>query len=297
METNRPVIVVTGATGQQGSAVIRHLPRQFHVRAITRDVSKPAAKALAAQGVEVVSADLMDRASLERAFAGATGVFGVTNFWDGMAQGKPVGADGEVRQGKNLVDAAKAAGVKHVVFSSAGQAYAWPSAVPHSRSKQEVERYLFDSKLPATVLRPAFFMENFNSPMMDFGARAREGRVELPIRAHQRLQLVATDDIGAFASLAFQRPQDYLGAAFDLAGDALTPGEVAAVFSKLLGKPVTSAADERAIPAIKQYSQEFGLMWEAFDSLGGNAFIPGLRALYPSLQTLEGFLRRTGWAR
>ncbi|MDX2015513.1 MAG: NmrA/HSCARG family protein [Myxococcaceae bacterium] len=297
MEPKRPVIVVTGATGQQGSAVIRHLPRHFHVRAVTRDVSKPAARALAAQDVEVVSADLLDRASLERAFAGATALFGVTNFWDGMASGKPLGADGEVRQGKNLVDAAKAAGVKHVVFSSAGQSFAWPSPVPHARSKQEVERYLLDSKLPATVLRPAFFMENYNSPMMDFGAKAREGRIELPIRAHQRLQMVSTEDIGAFAALAFGRPQDFVGAAFDLAGDALTPGEVAAVFSKVLGKPVASVADERAIPAIKQYSQEFGLMWEAFDSLGGDAFIPGLRALHPALESLETFLRRTGWGR
>lgn len=295
--TPRPLIVVTGATGQQGSAVIRHLPRHVQVRAVTRDVSKPAARELAALGVEVVAADLLDRASLERAFSGATGVFGVTNFWDGMAQGKPLGAEGEVKQGKNLVDAAKAAGVKHFVFSSAGQSFAWPSPVPHARSKQEVERYLFDSKLPSTVLRPAFFMENYNSPMMDFGAKAREGRVELPLRAHQRLQMVSTHDIGFFAALAFARPEAFVGSAFDLAGDALTPGEVAQVFSRVLGKPVASVADERAIPAIKQYSQEFGLMWETFDSLGGDAFLPGLRALHPALETLETFLRRTGWAR
>ncbi len=295
--TSRPLIVVTGATGQQGSAVLRQLSRRFAVRAVTRDTSKPAAKALAGLGAEVVAADLLDRASLERAFTGAFGVFGVTNFWDGMAQGKPLGAEGEVQQGKNLVDAAKAAGVQHLVFSSAGQSFAYPSPVPHARSKQEVERYLLDAKLSATVLRPAFFMENFNSPMMDFGAKAREGRIELPIRAHQRLQMVSTEDIGHFAALAFDRPDDFRGAAFDLAGDALTPPQVAAVFSKVMGKPVASVADERAIPAIKQFSAEFGLMWEAFDSLGGDAFLPGLRALHPGLESLEGFLRRTGWAR
>lgn len=292
----KPTIVVTGATGQQGSAVISHLPRQFHVKAITRDPNKPEGKALAAQGIEVVAADLLDKASLERAFAGAHGVFAITNFWDGMPSGKPLGADGEVKQGKNLVDAAKAAKVKHFVFSSSGQNFAYPSAVPHARSKQEVERYLLDSKLPATVLRPAFFMENYNSPMMDFGAKARAGTVELPIRAHQRLQMVSTTDIGHFAALAFERPEAFLGAAFDLAGDALTPGEVATVFSRVTGKPVKSVADEKAIPTIKQYSQEFGLMWEAFDTLGGDAFIPGLRALHPALENLEAFLRRTGWA-
>ncbi len=292
----KPTIIVTGATGQQGSAVISHLPRRFHVKALTRDPNKPEAKALSAQGIEVVAADLLDRASLERAFAGAHGVFAITNFWDGMASGKPLGADGEVKQGKNLVDAAKTAKVKHFVFSSSGQNFAYPSAVPHARSKQEVERYLLDSKLPATVLRPAFFMENYNSPMMDFGSKARAGTIELPIRAHQRLQMVSTTDIGHFAALAFSQPEAFVGAAFDLAGDALTPGDVAEVFSRVTGKPVKSVADEKAIPTIKQYSQEFGLMWEAFDSLGGDAFIPGLRALHPALENLETFLRRTGWA-
>lgn len=292
----KPTIVVTGATGQQGSAVISHLPRRFHVKAVTRDPNKPEGRALTAQGIEVVAADLLDKASLERAFSGAHGVFAITNFWDGMATGKPLGADGEVKQGKNLVDAAKAANVKHFVFSSSGQNFAYPSAVPHARSKQEVERYLLDSKLPATVLRPAFFMENYNSPMMDFGSKARAGTVELPIRAHQRLQMVSTTDIGHFAALAFERAEAFTGAAFDVAGDSLTPAEVAAVFSRVLGKPVKSVADEKAIPTIKQYSQEFGLMWEAFDSLGGDAFIPGLRALHPALENLETFLRRTGWA-
>lgn len=292
----RTTIVVTGATGQQGSAVINSLPRSVQIRAVTRDPRKPEAKALEARGIEVVAADLMDRASLERAFAGAHGLFAVTNFWDGMASGKPLGADGEVRQGKNLVDAAAAAKVAHVVFSSAGQSFAYPSPVPHARSKQEVERYLLNSKLPATVLRPAFFMENYNSPMMDFGAKARAGRVELPIRAHQRLQMVSTADIGHFAAMAFGRPESFIGAAFDIAGDSLTPSEVAAVFSRVTRKPVQSVADEKAIPAIKQFSEEFGLMWEAFDTLGGDAFLPGLRALHPALENLETFLRRTGWA-
>ncbi|MDP1922847.1 MAG: NmrA/HSCARG family protein [Myxococcales bacterium] len=295
--TSTPTIVVTGATGQQGGAVVKSLRRAFHVKAITRDPKKPEAQALTALGVEVVAADLLDRASLERAFTGAHGVFALTNFWDGMASGKPLGAEGEVKQGKNLVDAAKAAKVAHLVFSSVGSGYAWPSKVPHVVSKQEVERHLLDSKVPATVLRPAFFMENFNSPLMDFGAKAREGRLEIPIRAHQRLQLIGASDIGVFAALAFERPSDFIGAAFDLAGDSLTPGEMAAVFTKVMGKPVQSRADEKAIPAIRKFSEEFGAMWEAFDALGGDAFIPGLKALHPALENLEAFLRRTGWAR
>ena len=93
--TSTPTIVVTGATGQQGGAVVKSLRRSFHVKAITRDPKKPEAQALTKLGVEVVAADLLDRASLERAFAGAHGVFALTNFWDGMASGKPLGAEGQ----------------------------------------------------------------------------------------------------------------------------------------------------------------------------------------------------------
>lgn len=293
-ESTLPTIVVTGATGQQGGAVVRNLRRSFHVRALTRDPKK--AQSLAALGAEVVAGDMLDRGSLERAFAGAYGVFAVTNFWDGAASGKPLGADGEVRQGKNMIDAAKAAKVAHFVFSSVGSGYAWPSKVPHVLSKQEIERYLLDSQLPATVLRPAFFMDNFNSPMMDFGSKAKDGRLEIPIRAHQRLQLISAEDIGVFAALCFERRADFLGAAFDLAGEALTAGEMAAVFTRVMGRSVKSVADERAIAEIRKFSVEFAAMWEAFDQLGGDAFLPGLRALHPKLEGLEGFLRRTGWA-
>ncbi len=293
-QNTSPTIVVTGATGQQGGAVVRNLRRSFHVRAVTRDPKK--AQALTALGTEVVQADMLDRGSLERAFAGAHGVFAVTNFWDGAASGKPLGADGEVRQGKNMIDAAKAAKVAHFVFSSVGSGYAWPSKVPHVASKQEVERYLLDSQLPATVLRPAFFMDNFNSPMMDFGPKAKDGRLEIPIRAHQRLQMVSAEDIGVFAALCFERRADFLGAAFDLAGDGLSGSEMAVVFSRVMGRQVKSISDERAIPEIRKFSVEFAAMWEAFDQLGGDAFLPGLRALHPRLEGLESFLRRTGWA-
>jgi uncharacterized protein YbjT (DUF2867 family) len=274
--------------------VVRNLRRSFHVRALTRDPKK--AQALAALGAEVVAADMLDRGSLERAFAGAHGVFAVTNFWDGPSSGKPLGAEGEVRQGKNMIDAAKTAKVSHFVFSSVGSGYAWPSKVPHVLSKQEVERYLLESQVPATVLRPAFFMDNFNSPMMDFGPKAKDGRLEIPIRAHQRLQMISAEDIGVFAALCFERPTEYLGAAFDLAGDALTASEMAAIFTRVMGRSVKSVADERAIPEIRKFSVEFAAMWEAFDQLGGDAFLPGLRALHPQLEGFERFLRRTGWA-
>lgn len=295
MSSTEPVVLVTGATGQQGGAVIRHLPRGVEVRALTRDPKK--AQGLERLGVEVIGGDLLDPSSLDAAMRGVTSVFAVTNFWDGMQRGSaPLGADGEVRQGKNLADAAARAKVKHFVFSSVGGAFDYPSEVPHARSKQEIERHIMASELPWTLLRPVFFMDNFNSPFMDFGSNAKEGRVALPLRPTRRLQMVSVEDIGRVAALALSRRDEFLHTAFDVASDALTTAEIADVFTRVTGRRTTSVADSSAIPAITRASPEFGAMWREFDERGTDAFVPGLRSLVPQLERFEGFLRRTGWA-
>ena len=113
---NDRIIAVTGATGQQGGAVARKLLAEgWKVRALTRDANKPAAQELASFGAEVAAGDMEDRAQLDAAFQGAYGVFSVQNFWL-----PNVGFEGEIRQGKNVADAAKAAGVQHLVYSCVG---------------------------------------------------------------------------------------------------------------------------------------------------------------------------------
>src|SRR5258707_14845347 len=108
---NDKIIAVTGATGQQGGAVARRLLAEgWQVRALTRDANKPAAKELAALGAEILAGDMDQRSELDAAFNGAYGVFSVQNFWL-----PNVGFDGEIKQGKNVANAAKAAGVKHLV--------------------------------------------------------------------------------------------------------------------------------------------------------------------------------------
>lgn len=112
------VLVVLGATGKQGGSVISSILNDatarstFQLRGITRDITKPAAKALSAKGVEMVSADLGDKAALSKAFEGAYAVFAVTDYWATMD------GETEIRQGKNAADAAKAVGVKHYVWST-----------------------------------------------------------------------------------------------------------------------------------------------------------------------------------
>ncbi len=148
------LILVTGATGNQGGAVARSLlDRGFRIRALTRDPQKPEAQALTEQGAEVVQGDMEDRSAMERALEGAYGVFSVQNFWE-------TGYDREVQQGKTVADAAKDAGVEHFVYSSVGSAYR-DTKIPHFDSKWEVENHVRESDLPYTILRPVFFMQNW----------------------------------------------------------------------------------------------------------------------------------------
>src|SRR5687768_5032721 len=140
------IIVVTGATGRQGGAVARALLRDgWHVRALTRKPESEKAKALAALGVEVIQGDMDDPSSLRPIFDGAYGAFNVQN---------PMisGLEGEVRQGKHVADAAKAANVQHLVYGSAG--IGKPTGIGSWDSKLEVEAYMKSLGIPLTVLRP-----------------------------------------------------------------------------------------------------------------------------------------------
>ena len=160
MSNSDKLIVVTGATGQQGGATARHLLAQgWRVRAFVRDPIKPAAQELAAKGAELVQGDLDDRASLDRALSGAYGAFSVQTFMG------PEGPIGEARQGMVLADAAKAAGIQHLVYTSVGGAER-KSGLPHFESKWQIEEHIRSLGLPATILRPVFFMENLRSPWM-----------------------------------------------------------------------------------------------------------------------------------
>src|SRR5438445_4770090 len=155
MSTTDKVVLVTGATGRQGGAVIRHmLPKGWRLRALSRNPSTYAAKELTRLGVEVVQGDLEDPASLDRASRRVYGIYSVQDFW-------AVGAKREVQQGKNLAEAAKKAGIQHFVYSSVGGAER-NSGIPHWESKWEIEKHIRQLKLPATIFRPAAFMEMYN---------------------------------------------------------------------------------------------------------------------------------------
>ncbi len=278
-------ILVTGATGQQGGAAARHLLKEgWKVRALVRDANKPAAQALAKQGVELVKGDLYDRVSVDVALKDVYGAYSVQNFWL-----KDVGYNGEVRQGTMLADAAKAAGVRHFIYSSVGAAHRGMGQA-HFASKWEIEQHIQKFQLPYTILRPVAFMDNYKwqRPQILNGTFTGWG---LP--PSKTLQLIAVDDIGAFVALAFANPEQFLGRTIELAGDELTIPQIAATFTSVIGRPVQlvePTTPEGASPTAEQIA-----MFQFFNGKGYDADIPALRSIYPELQTFEEYLRRNGW--
>jgi uncharacterized protein YbjT (DUF2867 family) len=285
MSNSEKIIVVTGATGQQGGGTARHLlAAGWKVRALTRDPSKPAARALAAAGAEIVQADNEERASLDGAIQGAYGVFSVQNFWL-----PGVGAEGEIRQGVNIADAAKTGGIEHFVYSSVGAAHRGMGQA-HFASKWEIEQYIQSIGLPYTILRPVAFMDNYNWQRAAITNGTFTG---WGLRPDKGVQLIAAGDIGAFVELAFANPQDYLGVTLEIAGDELTEAQIAATFAKVIGRPVNLA--KPSLPEGAQPSEERTAMFQFFNGHGYAADIPALREIYPGLRTLEQWLRQTGW--
>jgi len=280
-------VLVTGATGRQGGAVIRHmLPKGWNLRVLTRNPDSLAAKDLAGQGVEVVRGDLENTASLERAARGVYGVYSVQDFWS-------VGAKREVQQGKNMADASKKAGVQHFVYSSVGGAER-NSGIEHWESKWEVEKHIRKLGLPATILRPVAFMENYYIDQVEIGIL--KGKLMDPIRADKPYQTIAADNIGAFAALAFERPRDFIGLELEMAGSDLTNPEAAQVFSRVLGRTVKF--QKLPMPLVRMVlGKEFYQMFRWFNEAGFTADIVELRRRYPEvhLQTLEEWLRSEGW--
>jgi uncharacterized protein YbjT (DUF2867 family) len=282
---NNKIIAVTGATGQQGGAVARKLLEEgWKVRALTRDVDKPAAQELASLGAEVFAGDMDNRAELDAAFQGSHGVFSVQNFWL-----PNVGFEGEIKQGKNVADAAKAAGVEHLVFSSVGAAHRGMGQ-KHFESKWIVEQYIQSLRIPYTVLRPAAFFENFNweRPYILNGTFNALG-----LRAEKERQLIAVEDIAAFVALAFADPEQYLGRTIELAGDALTEAQIAETFAKVIGRPVTLTLPSGG--SGRRSEEEMIAMFKFFNGEAYDADIPALRKLHPGLLTLEQYLRKNGW--
>jgi uncharacterized protein YbjT (DUF2867 family) len=280
-------VLITGATGRQGGAVIRHMSADgWQLRALTRNPAGDAARRLADQGVEVVQGDLDDAASLEPAARGAYGVYSVQDYWS-------VGAKREVQQGKALADAARKAGVAHFVYSSVGGAER-NSGIDHWDTKWEIEKHIRGLALPATILRPAAFMDNYYIAQVELGIL--RGKLRDPIGPRKPYQTIASDDIGAFVALSFRRPRNFIGLELEIAGSELTNPEAADVFARVLGRPVKF--QRLPMPMVRLVlGREYYQMFRWFNAEGFRADITDLRCRYPEvhLHSLEQWLRSEGW--
>jgi len=305
--SQRKVIAVLGATGAQGGGVVRAILEDpsggFAARAITRDVDSDKARALAAAGAEVVAADVDDEASLARAFAGAYGAFCVTFFWAHFSPQK------ELDQARNMANAAKAAGLSHVIWSTLEDtrevvpADAMPTLqgkykVPHFDAKGEADRYFTDAGVPTTFLYASYYWDN----LIYFGAGPQPGpdgvlQFTLPT-ASAKMAGVAAEDIGRVAYGIFKAGTQYVGQKVGAAGEHLTGAEMAAALARALGRDVR----HNAITP-EQYrglgfpgSDDLGNMFQYYRDYEGplNAVrdVARSRALNPKLLSFDAWLAK-----
>ena len=269
-------ILITGATGRQGGAVARHLLGEgWKVRAFTRHPDSDASFTLLNLGAEIMKGDLNIIESVRRVLEGVYGVFSVQNAWEH-------GVDTEVEQGNRLIDEAKKTGVAHFVYSSVSSAQ-HATGIPHFDSKWKIEQHLRSSGIPATVIRPVFFMENLLVP--DTLSSIEKGILTLGTEPEKPLQMIAVNDIGAFAARVFGNPDQYIGTATDIAGDDLTGQHMADILSHLLHRYIEYR--QTPIEQIRSFSNDYAMMVEWFNIRGYSVNIAAVQKELPDVTTFR----------
>jgi len=247
--SERKVIAIVGGTGAQGGGLVRAILNDpnggFAARVLTRDPNGAKAKEYAKQGAEIIAADVDNPESLKKAFAGAYGAFCVTFFWAHFSPEK------EMAEAKAMAEAAKAAGLPHVIWSTLEDTRKWvplsdnrmPTLqgkykVPHFDAKGESNHFFTDAGVPTTFLLTSFYWDNFIS----FGMgpkKSPDGKLVLTLpMGDKKLPSIAAEDIGRCAYGIFKRGGELIGKTVAISGENLTGAQMAATFSQVLGKPV-----------------------------------------------------------
>jgi len=284
IDKKKNVILVIGATGQQGSAVADSLMRHgWKIRALTRGKRPEALAALEAKKIDAVVGDMNDSSSLRAAMKGAYGVFAMTTSME-------EGPQAEIAHGLATADAALDAGIKHFIFSSVGAADKH-TGIPFFDSKREIELYIRRKKLPTTIFRPVSFMSNYLRP--DTRKAILGGVFRSPSPAEGKLQLLALEDYGEFVDIAFENRDEWLGREMEIASDELTMRSIADTFAQVLGHDVRYErfpVEETKKMGEAMYKMALWHMTHDF-----NADLKALRTIYPRLTRLEQWLRSHGW--
>jgi uncharacterized protein YbjT (DUF2867 family) len=262
MENNR--IVVCGATGNQGGAVAGALLNsgRWAVTALTRDPDSGPARALAAQGAELVKADLLDMASLRSAFVGAYGVFGLTQPWSPETGKFDTAA--EIRQGKNIIWACRETGVSLPVLSTIINLDNRRAGIPYIDSKLLIEE-LFRSMLSGGVIvRPSLYSENIGTDMLKFSGTKISGR----FGAGFKIPYLALDDLGKFVAQIFESPQQVSRAILNLASHLISGEELASLLGSVGGGRRFAYAPVSAF-CLRLFRPQFYRMRKFFEQQAG----------------------------
>jgi uncharacterized protein YbjT (DUF2867 family) len=304
---SKKTIAVVGATGAQGGGLVRailaDLSGGFAPRALTRDPSSAKARELAKLGAEVVGADVDDVESLKRAFVGAHGAFCVTFFWAHMSPEK------ELAEARAMAQAAKAAGLKHVVWSTLEDTRKWvplddarmPTLqgrykVPHFDAKGEANAVFSELGVPTTFLNTSFYWDN----LVHFGMGPKKGpdgklAFVLPM-GDKKLPGIAAEDIGRCAYGIFKRGPELIGKTVGIAGEHLTGAQMAAELTRALGQAVVHAdvtpEAYRAFgfPGADDLGNMFQFKAEFEKDFCGARDLAFSRSLNPQLQTFAQWL-------
>ncbi len=300
----KKILAVTGATGAQGGGLVRAIVAdgEFAVRALTRKVDGEKARELAKLGAEVIAADLDDEASLRRGYEGAHGAFCITNFWEHFS------VDKELAQARNMAKAAKAAGVRHVVWSTLEDTRRrvplsdnrMPTLkekykVPHFDGKGEANAIFVEAGVPTTLFHTSFYWDN----LIHFGMGPKKGpdgklAFTLPM-ADKKLPGIAAADIGKCALGVFKRG-DLIGKSVGVAGEHLTGAQMAAELGKALGREVVYNAVTPAtyrsfgFPGADDLGNMFQFKAEFERDYCGARDLAFSRSLNPQLQTFAQWL-------
>ena len=305
----RKIIAVVGATGSQGSGLVRAILNDpaggFSVRAITRDVNSQKAKEIAKLGAEVVAGDVDDVESLKRAFKGAYGAFCVTFYWAHMSP------DREIANAKSLAVAAKAAGVQHAIWSTLEDVRKWvplsdnrmPTIMgkykcPHFDTKGESNHFFTDLGVPVTFLQTTFYWDNF----IFFGLGPKKGpdgklAITFPM-GDKKLSGIAAEDIGKCAYGIFKRGREFIGRTVSIAGEHLTCAQMAAGLTRALGKEVRynevtpEVYRSFGFPGADDMGNMFQYYRDFEKEFSGVRDLNATRALNPALQTFDQWLAK-----
>ena len=305
--SDKKIIAVVGATGAQGGGLVRAITSDpdgpFIARALTRDVNSDKARALAALGAEIVAGDVDDAASLRQAFEGAYGAFCVTFYWNHFSPTQ------ELAQARAMAEAARDAGVKHVIWSTLEDTRKWvplsddrmPTLmekykVPHFDAKGEADQIFTDLGVPTTFLATSFYWDNF----IGFGmgpARGADGKlaITLPI-GDAKLPGIAAEDIGRSAYGIFKKGPELIGKRVGIAGEHLSGAEMASAFTDLLGEEVRYNAIEPSVyrgfgfPGAEDLGNMFQFKRDFEHDFRGARPVDATRALNPKLQSFSEWL-------